>query len=195
MMLLVGGLATTASAQVFTTSGATVSCNTIIGSASIKPPITSLSTGTAVIKVKAALGGCTVTGATPSGLTIVSGTLSGTLNTTGGAGCGGLLAPASITGNLVAKWKAGSGQKLDFSSTTLSGGSIVGATFAPGGALAGTYGQFTLSGQTIQASSAFAGATPSTVAVTAEDIGNLGIQCAVGKGIKTIHLSIGTVTL
>jgi hypothetical protein len=95
---------------------------------------------------------------------------------------------------MVAKWKAASGQKLDFSSTTVSGGSIVGSAFTPGGALAGSYGEFTLSGQTLQPNSAFAGATPSTVAVTAEDIGNLLGQCA-GTGIKTIHLSIGTVTL
>jgi hypothetical protein len=196
-LLFAGGLVASpaiSSAQTFDTSGATVSCTTIIGSASIKPPITGASTGTAVIKVKAALAGCTVTGSSPGGLTIVSGKLSGTLNSTGAGGCGGLLMPATLSGPMVAKWKAGSGQKLDFTGTTASNGSIAGSVFAPGGGLTGAYGEFTLSGQTIQASSAFAGATPSIVAVTAEDVGNLGAQCA-GSGIKTIHLSIGTVTL
>ena len=196
--LLVGGLLASpasSSAQLFNTAAATVTCNTIIGSASVKPPISSASSGTAIIKVKAALGGCTVTGATPSQPTIVSGSLSGTLNTSGGAGCAGLLAPATITGNMVAKWKAASGQKLDFSSTTASGGSITGSTFTPGGALAGSYGEFTLSGQALQPSSAFAGATPSTVALTAEDVVNLLGQCNGATGIKTIHLSLGTVTL
>jgi hypothetical protein len=197
--LLVGGLLTSpaiSSAQTFDTSAASVQCNTIIGSAQLKPPVTPSSTGTAIVKVKATLGGCTVTGATPSGLTIVSGSLAGTLNTTGAGGCTGLLMPATISGNLVAKWKAGSGQKLDFSSTTASGGTITGGTFGPE-PWGGAYGQFTLSGQTLQPNSAFAGGTPSTVAVTGEDIANLLAQCAPlpAKGIKTIHLAIGGITL
>jgi hypothetical protein len=197
--LLLGGLATSASAQTFNTSAASVTCNTIIGSASIKPPISSASTGSAVIKVKATLGGCTSTGATPSEPTIVSGSLSGTLNTSGAPGCAGLVSPSTISGNLVAKWKTASGQKLDFSSTTVSGGSITGGVFAPGGAFgAASYGEFTLSGQSLVAPSAFAGGTPSAVITTGEDVGNLAGLCASsppGKGIKTIILGIGTLTL
>ncbi len=205
--LVLGGLPAGAGAATVTydTSGATVTCNTVIGTASIKPPISPTSTGTAQIKVKATLGGCAVTGATPSdpmapaNPTIVSGSVGGTLNTVGGAGCTGLLAPATITGNLVAKWKAASGQKLDVSSTTAANGTITGTTFMPGGGFgAAQYGQFTLSGQSLVAPSAFGGGTPSTVAVTGEDILNLGVQCLTalpGKGIKTIHLAIGTLTL
>jgi hypothetical protein len=186
-------------AQTYDTSAASISCNTVIGTAQIKPPITNASTGSAIIKVKATLGGCAVTGASPSSppLTIVSGSISGTLNTTGAAGCAGLLAPATISGNLIAKWKAGSGQKLDFSSSTATGGTITGGTFGPE-PWGGSYGQFTLSGQTLAANSAFAAGTPSTVAITGEDIGNLGGLCLTsppGKGIKTIHLGIGGITL
>jgi hypothetical protein len=198
--LLIGGLLinpTSSSAQTFNTQAASVHCNTIIGTASIKPPITTASTGTAIIKVKATLGGCASTGATPSEPTIVSGSIGGTLNTVGGAGCAGLLGAATITGNLVAKWKVASGQKLDFSSTTASNGTITGGIFGPE-SWGGSYGQFTLSGQTLAANSAFAGATPGTVAVTGEDIVSLTNLCTTsppGKGIKTIHLAIGGVTL
>jgi hypothetical protein len=185
-----------AGATVYDTSGATIVCNTVIGTASIKPPITAASTGSATVKVKATLGGCTVTGASPASppLTVVSGSIAGTLTTSGAPGCAGLLSPSSISGNLVAKWKVQSGQKLDFSSTTVSGGSIVGSVFTPGGSFQGSYGEFTLSGSTLQPSSAFAGGTPHFVAATGEDVGDLGAQCA-GAGIKTIHLSIGTLTL
>jgi hypothetical protein len=199
MMLFLGGLATSASAQVFNTSAASVTCNTVIGSASIKPPLTSASTGTAVIKVKATLGGCTSTGATPSEPTILSGTLSGTLNTSGAAGCGGLVGASTITGNLVAKWKVASGQKLDFNATTVSGGSITGGLFAPGGAFGtASYGVFSLSGQTLVAPTAFAGGTPSAHISTGADSANLGAVCLGSpplKGIKTIVLGIGTLTL
>jgi hypothetical protein len=200
--LLVGGLLASpasSSAQTYDTSAASITCNTLIGSAQIKPPISAASTGTALIKVKAILGGCTVTGASPASppLTIASGSISGTLTTTGASGCAGLLSPATISGNMVAKWKAGTGQKLDFSSTTASGGSITGGVFGPE-SWGGTYGQFTLSGQTLQANSAFAAGTPSTVAITGEDAISLGALCATapaGKGIKTIHLGIGGLTL
>lgn len=187
-----------AATTIFTTTGASVTCNTVIGSASIAPPISTTSTGTATVKVKAALAGCTATGATPAGLTVVSGTASGTLSTVGAPGCAGLLAPATITGNLIVKWKVASGQKLDFPSSTASGGTLTGGVFTPGAPFPGSYGQFTLSGQTLAASSAFAGGSPSTVAVTGEDIGNLGGSCLgapPGAGIKLVHLSLGTTTL
>jgi hypothetical protein len=192
--ILLSSSSALAGATVYDTSGATIVCNTVIGTASIKPPITAASTGSATVKVKATLGGCSVTGANPSGLTVVSGSIAGTLTTSGAPGCAGLLSPSSISGNLVAKWKVQSGQKLDFSSTTVSGGSIVGSVFTPGGSFQGSYGEFTLSGSTLQPSSAFAGGTPHFVAATGEDVGDLGAQCA-GAGIKTIHLSIGTLTL
>ena len=190
-----------AATTLFNTSAASVTCLTVIGTATVNPPISSASSGTAIIKVKATLGGCTSTGATvggnPQEPTIVSGTVAATLNTAGSAGCAGLLSPSTITGNFVTKWKLASGQKLDFASTTTSGGTITGGLFG-GAPLTGAYGQFTLSGQTIQANSAFAGATPSTIAVTGEDALNLGTVCAAsppGKGIKTIHLALGQLTL
>jgi hypothetical protein len=181
----------------FDTSGATITCNTVIGTATVNPPISTASTGSATIKVKAVLGGCVATGATPAGLTIVSGSVAGTLTTAGAAGCAGLLLPSTITGNLVAKWKVGPGQKLDFASTTVAGGTIVGGVFT-GVPLTGSYGQFTVSGETMGANSAFAAGVPSIIAVTGEDVGNLAGLCASsppGKGIKTIHLSIGQLTL
>ncbi len=182
-----------ATTTLFNTSAASVQCGSIIAAtASIAPPLTSTSTGTAVIKVKGTLGDCVSTGATPSEPTIVSGSFAGTLNTTGAAGCLGLLSPSTISGNLVVKWKVASGQKLDFASTTLSGGTITGGTFV--GPNSNGYGQFTLANQTIAASSAFAGGTPSTVAATSEDVGMLGAGCLgspPGPGIKTIHLGLG----
>jgi len=193
------GLATSASATttLFNTSAASVQCGSIIAaSASIAPPLSSASTGTATIKVKGTLGDCVSTGATvggnPQEPTIVSGSFSGTLNTTGAPGCAGLLSPSTIAGNLVLKWKVASGQKLDFSSTTLSGGTITGGTFT--GPLGNLYGQFTLAGQTFGPKSAFIGGTPSTVAATSEDVGQLGAGCLgapPGPGIKTIHLALG----
>ena len=200
-VLSIGPTTAGAASTVFDTSAASVTCLTVIGTATVNPPISSASTGTAAIKVKAVLGGCTVTGATvggnPQNPTIVSGSVAATLNTTGSPGCAGLLSGSSISGNFVTKWKLAPGQKLDFASTTASGGTIAGGLFG-GAPLTGVYGQFTLSGQTIAANSAFAGGTPSTIAVTGEDAGNLGALCAAsppGKGIKTIHLAIGQLTL
>jgi hypothetical protein len=178
---------------VFNTQSASVQCNTLIATATIAPPITAASTGSATIKVKGTLGGCTSTGATPSEPTIVSGSFTGTLSSSGGgSGCAGLLGSSSISGNLIIKWKAGAGQKLDFASTTLSGGSITGGVFNGPGSVA--YGEFSLSGQSIQASSAFAGGTPQTASATLEDAGNLFAQCNGATGIKTIHLGVGNAT-
>ena len=67
----------------------------------------------------------------------MSGKVKGTLTTAGAAGCAGLLAPAAITGNLVAKWKVASGQKLDFNSTTAADGTITGGVFGPVAPLTG----------------------------------------------------------
>lgn len=187
-----------AASTLFDTSAASVTCTTVIGSAKISPPLTTTSTGSATIKVKAVLGGCTATGATPAGLTIVSGSVAGTLTTTGAGGCAGLISTSTVAGNLVAKWKVASGQKLDFASTTVSNGSIIGSLFAPGGPLTGSYGEFTVSGMTLQPSSAFAGATPGMVAITGEDAGNLGAGCLgapPGKGVSKITLSLGQITL
>ena len=195
--LLLGG---TAWGQAFDTSGATVTCTTIVASASLKPPISASSTGSGVTKVKATLDGCIVTGATPSNPTIIKGTLKGTLNTTGSPGCGGLLGGATIAGDIIVKWKAASGQTLDFPTTTVSGGSITGGTFAPGTAsvggsgFQGVYGKFTISGQTIQPNSAFAGATPSATAATQSDVGVLNNLCN-GTGIKKITLGLGNFVL
>lgn len=179
-----------ASSTIFNTQGASVTCDTIVATAKVIPPISASSTGTAQVLIKGTLGGCTVTGATPSNPTIVSGSISGKITTTGSGGCAGLLNPASISGNIVAKWKVASGQKLDFSSTTLSGGSLQGGVF--GGPNSVSYGQFTLSGQSIAPSSAFAGGSPSTTAVTSEDVNNLLNQCN-GAGIALIHLGVGNV--
>jgi hypothetical protein len=181
---------------IFDTSGASITCNTVFGSASLKPPITPASTGQATIKVKATLGGCIVTGATPSGLTILSGTLSGTVTTNGSGGCAGLAMPSTLTGNLVAKWKAASGQALDFKTTTVSGGNIAAGVLSPAGFGGATYAKFTFSGLTMQPNSAFAAGTPGANAATSEDIGNLNDKCANNPaGIKTIHLGVGELTL
>jgi len=179
---------------IFDTSGASITCNTVFGSASLKPAITPASTGTATIKVKATLGGCVVTGATPSGLTILSGTLTGTVTTAGSGGCAGLAMPSTLTGNLVAKWKPASGQALDFKITTVSGGNIAAGSLTPPGF--GVYAKFTFSGLTMQPNSAFAAGTPGANAATSEDLGNLNDRCANNPaGIKTIHLGIGQITL
>ena len=195
-MLLAGsaffGTGAHAAATVYNTSAGSIECDSLVGgSASIKPAISNASTGTATFKVKGTLMGCAATGATPAGLSIVSGSVSGTLTAVGAPGCAGLIAPATITGNLVIKWKTASGQKLDFGSTTVSGGNITGGVFAPGGSFGtASYGQFTLNGGTIQANSAFAAGTPSVVAATTLGVGTLAAACG-GSGIKTIALSFG----
>jgi hypothetical protein len=187
-----------AEAQDFDTSAATIKCDSITkGSVKLDPPLTTASNGSATTKVKGTLTGCTVTGATPAGLQIVSGKISGTLTTSGAAsGCAGLVGTISVTGSLTVKWKAASGQKLDFKSTTVSGGTVnAGLYSGPSGVL---YGSFQLTGQTLEPESAFAGGTPSADITTQQSAGDLGAVCAAappGKGVKTIPLGIGTITL
>ena len=84
------------------------------------------------------------------------------------------------------------------SAASVQCGSIIAASasIAPplSSASTGTYGQFTLAGQTFGPKSAFIGGTPSTVAATSEDVGQLGAGCLgapPGPGIKTIHLALG----
>ena len=187
----------TAAAPAYNTSAASVTCNSLVAvTATLKPPLTTASTGTGAIALKGTLLGCTSTGATLNNVasepTIVSGSVSGTVTTAGAGGCAGLATPSTLTGNLKASWKVASGQKLDFSSTTLTGGTIsAGPYVGPGGVL---YGQFSLTGQTFGPKSAFIGGTPITTAVTSEDITTLLGLCGAappGPGVKTIHLGVG----
>ena len=188
-----------AASTLYDTSAASITCTSITkATVKLTPPLTTLSTGNAAVKVKVSLTGCTATGALPAlpALQILSGKISGTINTAGAGGCGGLLLPSVITGNLVAKWKAASGQALDFKSTTVSNGMVTGGLFiGPTGA---AYGVFNLSGQTILPGSAFAGGVPSASITTAEDAAYIAAQCAAappGKGMGKINLGIGGVTL
>jgi len=186
--------------SIYSTSGASVTCNTVIGTGVVKPALGSgLPNAPTTLKLKALLTGCVVSGADPA-LVVTSGTLSAVFTAAApGLSCGALGSGASVSGNFVIKWKAGKGQKLDFPTTTVAptGGTLGGGLLVIG---TGTYGNFTATGSLVGTSNAFAAGVPSFSGVTAEDIGNLFGQCntppaGTSKGLKLIHLGVGQVTM
>ena len=190
-----GGATTT-----YDTSTASITCNTLIGTVSAKPMLTETSQPDTVLKIRAALGGCTVSGADPA-LRVLSGKLSAKLTVTSGASCASLAGGFSVAGNIVFRWKTARGQELDFSATTFTPDSsgLVSALVPIG---ASVYGSFTAAG-TLVPGSAFAGATPALLVISAEDILNMLGQCCtdptscspVGTGIKKLHFGIGQITM
>jgi hypothetical protein len=188
--------ATGGATDLFNTSGASVTCSTVIGTTKISPPLNlTAAIPSTVFKIKAVLGGCVSTGATPSEPTIVSGKLSATLTLPPGANCLALANPSSATGNMVVKWKTASGT-LDFPTTTVAPGIVTGT---PGviPPLVGSYASISSGGAFVGSSNAFAFGTPSFLAVIGEDILNLTPLCGlpVGKGIKLVHLGPGQLTM
>jgi len=104
MIAATGGIASAKAPPVDATH-LDVTCTTISGSATFVPPVTdNESAGSASIKIKAKLSGCTATG----GVTVKSGAVTGTLTTTrtaGENGCTALAGGSLATGPLTTKWK------------------------------------------------------------------------------------------
>jgi hypothetical protein len=189
-------------AATYDTSGATITCTTLLGTVSPKP-LLSLTEQATVLTLKGKLSGCTVTGAIPADppLQVVSGTLTAKLPVVGDASCATLISGFQVTGDFVFKWKTAKGQELDFSSTTFTpdaGGLVAG--LVPLGST--TYGAFTATG-TLATESAFAAGTPTLVLISAEDIYTMFGQCCtdpmvcapVGTGVKKLHIGIGQIQM
>lgn len=194
---------TVAGATTYDTSAASITCNTVIGTVAPKPLLTLTAQPNTVLTIKAMLGGCSVSGATPSApaLQVLSGRLTAKLTVTTDASCATLVSGFQVAGNFVFKWRTAPGQELDFPSTTFTpdaGGLVAG--LVPVGT--GTYGAFTAAG-TLAAGSAFAGGTPWFLGISAEDLYNMLGQCCtdqvscspVGKGIKLLHFGIGQIQM
>jgi hypothetical protein len=188
----------------YDTSGATITCNTLVGTVAPKPFLTLTAEPNTVITIKGTLGGCTVSGAVPADppLRVLSGKLTAKLTVITDASCATLVSGGfQVTGDLVLKWKTATGQKLDFSSSVFTpdaAGLVAGLVDVE----ASTYGAFTATG-TLASGSAFAGGTPGFFVLSAEDIFNMAGQCCtdamscspVGKGIRKLHFGIGQIQM
>lgn len=122
-----GGSASAAAPTVNATNDA-VSCQHVVGSATFIPAITSSElAGTTVTTITAKLSDCTSNAA---GLTVNSGSVSGTVSDTHGAenGCMALAGLTSVTGTLTTTWKT---------SPHLSSGSSVTTVHSVEGSVAG----------------------------------------------------------
>jgi len=189
-----------ASATKIDASQYSVHCDTVVGTVGFAPPLSASGAASPdVIKLKATLGGCTVTPtAGGSAVTILSGGVTGVLHSTS-QNCSNLLGPSAVTGNIVTTWKTDPTTPLAVNKTTLTPGTITGGVFTPGAPFTGTYGSFHIGGAgvSIATGSAFAGtdggASSVADATTGEDAANLLTQC--NKALKAIHLGIGDITL
>jgi hypothetical protein len=179
----------------------TVSCDTITGGVvGFKPALLLGGSTPSAASIKGTLSGCS---ATPAGggdpVTVVSGSVKGTLNTSTND-CLSLLGPSSATGTITITWKVGTGQKLTNNKTviTVSNGNVSGGTSNPFSDSA-TYGLFNISGTS--QTGAFGGASGTgaasfTNALTVQGVGALTPQCtSPSKGLKGITLGSGEVNL
>jgi len=196
-MPLLSGSSPAADAKV-DASQYTVHCDTVVGTVGFAPPLSASGpTAPNVIKLKAVLGGCTATptsGGTP--VTILSGNVTGKL-TGSSQNCSGLLGPASVAGTIVTTWKTT--PSLLVNKSTLTPATIAGGTFTPPAPFTGTYGSFHIGGAGVSVTGAFAGtdggATSIADATTGEDVTALLGACSTPKGLKTVHLGFGDITL
>src|SRR5262245_3622009 len=125
-------------AQKIDVSNASITCNTVIGTVSVNPPLVISGTATStVMRVKGSVADCTVTG--PDLVSIRSGKLSGKVTAMSNS-CITLFEP--LVGTLTIKWKAAKTTPILPTSSTLA---ITNVSFsgytAPWGA---AYGQFSL---------------------------------------------------
>ena len=178
----------------------TVLCDTVVGTVGFAPPLSA--TGAAlpnIIKLKAVLNGCTATptaGGDP--VTILSGNVTGKLTGTS-QNCTGLLGASAVTGSIVTTWKTSPSGVLLNPKSTLTPATIAGGTFTPPAPFTGTYGSFHIGGAGVSVVGSFAGtdggATSVADATTGEDITALLGACSSVKGLKTVHLGIGDISL
>jgi len=177
--------------QVLDMSNDTITCNTVVASATISPPLVIHGTATATtMRVRGSLAGCTVTGSQPA--SIVSGRLTGKITGTSNE-CVTLFQP--LAGTITMRWKADRATPIAPKSSTLAVSNVTfGGFTAPWGA---TYGQFSLgtTGVTGAFTGGDAGAASSNVSVTGEDIEEILARCGSPRGLDTLHIGIGSITL
>lgn len=178
-------------------SNDSITCNTVIASVKIAPPLSnsgSSSTATNII-VKGTVNGCTVSG--PNAATITSGSFGGKLAGTGNT-CTGLLGTAPTPGTLTFKWKADASTPLLQTSTVVNVASTTGGTHSEnldGGSQ--TYGDFIVNstGVTGAFTGGDNGASSHNESVTSQDIGALLAGCGAPAGLKSINIGMGTFTI
>ena len=171
-------------------SNHSITCHTVFGNASSKPPLLIGGTAPTTMKVKTFLAGCAVTG--PGSVSILSGKMSGNISATSNE-CISLHHP--LAGTLTIKWKASEATPIVPNSSTME---IKDVTFSGYQAPWGTsYGQFSLGVSSV--TGAFTGgdngATSSNVSLTSQDIFEILSQCASPAGLKTLNTGLSTFTL
>jgi hypothetical protein len=178
-------------AQKIDVSNDSITCNTMVGTASIQPPLLTGGTATkAVMAVTGSVAGCTVTGL--HSVSILSGKLSGKVTATSNE-CVSLFHP--LTGTITINWTADKTTPILQTSSTMNITNVSFGTFsAPWGT---SYGQFSLgtSGVTGAFTGGDNGATSSNVALTSQDIGEILAECGSPTGIKTLNTGLGQITL
>jgi hypothetical protein len=141
--------------------------------------------------VRGSLAGCTVTGPVP--VTILSGKIRGRV-TAASNECATVSEP--LMGGLTIAWKADPATAILQRSSALE---ITGVTFEAFGAPWGgaAYGQFSLGVAGV--TGAFTGGdedvTSTNVSLTSQDFVAIGAQCRSPRGLKTIEIGLGTMTL
>src|SRR5262249_2601538 len=171
-------------------SNHSITCNSMVGTASSKPPLLTGGTAPTTMKVRTFLAGCAGTG--PGAVSILSGEISGNVTATSNE-CISLHHP--LARPLTIKWKASKATPIVPNSSTME---IKDVTFsgyqAPWGA---SYGLFSLGVSSV--TGAFTGgdngATSSNVAVTSQDLGEIVSQCGSPAGLKTLNIGLSAFTL
>jgi hypothetical protein len=189
--LLPLGAHTASAVTMYDTSGASITCNTMVGVAKIRPSLTFSPLGPSAIKLKATLTDCyisgTVTPASPP-LEVYSGKLSGTL-TDQGLGCLGFGGSGTVDGSVTVKWKT-NGKVLD---SVLTPGILTEGTIdIPDTPPNASYAALITGGSV---SGGFAAGVPNFFLVASETLANFVTQCAGPKGLKVIHIGVGQLTL
>ena len=191
--------ATSVFAQKIDVSQSTIVCNTVVGTASIKPPLSNTGASPTVqLTLKGTVDGCTVTSGNSA--IILPSSFSAKLVGAGGNNCGALLGTTGLAGNVVFKWKTDKTTPILQTSSTVAVNSLTGGIFAATAAdpnFKGSYGSFDIGVTGV--GGAFAGtdvgATSSIFAATGQDISAILAACAGAKGLKTVNFSVGTITL
>jgi hypothetical protein len=208
-MILVGGAvalafaafapSSEAGAPKIDVSGSTIQCNTVFGTAQIKPGLVNGGTATATqITVKGTIDGCTVTSGNSA--IIVKSSFSGKLGGTSND-CSGLLGANPVSGTITVKWKSDKTTPLLQTSSIITPGNLAGNLFTPGaadpdfGAMA--LGKFKLGPTGSSVSGAFAGGSgqSTTSAATSQDVATILGACGTTKGVSALNLGFGTMAL
>jgi len=213
-VLVAGGIVTasTAAFAVTDVSNHSITCNTVSGTATFRPPLNATGTAGMQIIIKGKLADCIDN--TDAGVLIDSGTFSGTLGDPSSF-CPDFIttfqAPVVETGSLTFRWKANrttpirptqSRQVVNSRTSDLYNAAAGVEPFTTGGTF-GSSKYVTLSFGTASVTGAFtggdAGASSSNIIVSRETFHLIHTLCDVGvppaTGFKTLNFAIGTVTL